>query len=124
MVFRGEMGTLTKSEYVQSCTQAYKADPEAYIRGITAAYIDLMSLFDVNENKMIEIEEHVRFFKSMGFTSDIEDMASFKVAYNNSDSIPLAVVVAMWVDFRTDTTTNVKNDTIDQAIRTVLHEEL
>ena len=83
-----------------------------------------MSLFDVNMNQMIEIDEHLRFYKYMGFTSEIDDMASIRVAYNNTDSIPLADVVDIWLQFRSGTSTNVKNDTIDQAIRAVMHEEL
>ena len=109
---------------MRTCTQAYEANSDAYRRGVRAAYTDLMSLFDVNDNKMMEIEEHVRFFKMLGFTSDIEDLMSFRVAYNNTESVPLADVVDLWLHFRTDTTTNAKNDTIDQAIRTVSHEEL
>ena len=80
-----------------------------------------MSLFDVNMNSMIEMDEHVRFLKVHGFTSDIDAMEFIMVAYNNSDSIPLVDVVKIWLQFETDSTTNVKNDTIDQAIRTVSH---
>ena len=73
---------------------------------------------------MIEMDEHLRFMKTHAFTSDIEDLQFYKVAYNNTDTVPLSVVIEMWLQFGTDTTTNVKNDTIDQAIRTVSHQEL
>ena len=70
------------------------------------------------------MDEHLRFLNTHGFTSDIDDLEFFKVAYNNTDSIAFAEVVEMWLQFETDETTNAKNDTIDQAIRTVTHEEL
>ena len=85
-------------------------------------YSDIMSLFDINMNSMIEIDEHLRYLKVHGFTSDLEDLEFIRVAYNNTDSIPLSVMVDMWLHFETDTTTNAKNDTIDQAIRTMSHE--
>ena len=72
------------------------------------------------------MDEHVRFLKVHGFTSDIDAMEFIKVAYNNTDSIPLVDVVKIvkiWLQFETDSTTNAKNDTIDQAIRTVSREE-
>ena len=88
-------------------------------------YSDIMSLFDVNMNSKIDIDEHMRYLKIHGFTSDIDDLEFIRVAYNNTDSgVPLADVVEMWLHFETDTTTNAKNDTIDQAIRTVSHEGL
>ena len=124
ITFRGEIGSLNKSSFVAISTQAYEANPDAFMRGIKAAYTNVMSLFDVNMNRMIEIEEHVRFFKVFGFTSDIDDMTSFGVAYNNTDSVPLADVIDIWLQFRSSTATNAKNDTVDQAIRTVAHEEL
>ena len=75
-------------------------------------------------NIMMELDEHMRFMKVHGFTSDLDDLQFYRVAYNNTDSVPLADVIEMWLQFGTDKTTNVKNDTIDQAIRTVSHEEL
>ena len=72
VIFRGEIGSLDKSAFIATCTQAYEADLEVYIREIKAAYADFMSLFDVNMNRMMEMEEHVRFFKIMGFTSSIQ----------------------------------------------------
>ena len=89
-----------------------------------ASTTDFFSMFDVNMNRMTEIDEHMRFLKVHGFTSDIDDMEFIKVAYNNTDSVPLADVIELWHQFGTDTTTNAKNDTIDQAIRTMSHEEL
>ena len=75
-------------------------------------------------NSMIEMDEHLRFLNTHGFTSDIDDLEFIKVAYNNTDSIAFTDVIEMWLQFETDETTNAKNDTIDQAIRTVSHEEL
>ena len=46
------------------------------------------------------------------------------MAYNNTDIVPLPAVVDLLVQFRTGTATNAKNDTIDQAMKVVLHEEL
>ena len=89
-----------------------------------AATIDFFSMYDVNMNRMTEMDEHVRFLKVHGFTSEIDDMEFIRVAYNNTDSVPLADVIELWNQFGTDTTTNAKNDTIDQAIRTVSHQEL
>ena len=83
-----------------------------------------MSQYDINMNSMIEIDEHLRFLKTHGFTSDIDDMVFIRVAYNNTDSVPLADVVDMWLHFGADATTSAQNDTIDQAIRMVSHEEL
>ena len=123
-MFRGNIRPLNKSEYLRVCTQAYEANPDAYIRRSKAGYADVMALFDVNMNSFIEMDEHLRFLKTNGFTSDLDDLEFIRVAYNNTDSVPLADAVDMWLHFETDTTTNAKNDTIDQAIKTVTHEEL
>ena len=88
------------------------------------AFSDFMVLFDVNMNGRIEVDEHVRYLKVHGFTSDIDDMTFFKMAYNNTDSATFDDVIEMWLQFGADTSTNANNDTVDQAIRTVSHEEL
>ena len=103
---------------------AYEANPEAYIKEIKAAYTDALSLYDTNMNSMMELDEHVRFFKVHGLKSDIYDIESFRIAYNNTDSVPLADVIDTWLQFGSDTTTNPSNDTIDQAIKMASHEEL
>ena len=72
----------------------------------------------------MEIDEHIRFFKVYGFTSEIDDIEAFRVAYNNTDNVPLADVIEIWLRFRTDAATSAENDTVDQAIRMALHEEL
>ena len=124
MIFRGNIRPLNATEYVRSCTMAYEANPDAYIRESKAGYADIMSLFDVNMNSMIEIDEHLRFMKTHGFTRDLDDLQFYRVAYNNTESVPVADVIEMWLQFRAGSATNAKNDTIDQAIRTVSHEEL
>ena len=89
-----------------------------------AAANDFMSMFDVNMNRMMEMNEHLRYLKVHGFTSEIDDMEFFRVAFNNTDSVPMEKVVDMWLHFGTDLTTNAENDAIDQAMKTVSHEEL
>ena len=105
-------------------TQAYVADPDAFIKEMRAAYRDVMTLFDANMNNMIEMDEHVRTFKVFGHVSDTADMASFQMAYKGAESIPLEEVVNLVIEFRTGTATTAQNDTIDEAIQTALHEEL
>ena len=70
------------------------------------------------------MDEYIRHLKVHGFTSELDDLEFIRVAYNNTDSIPLSFMVDMWLHFETDSTTNAKNDTIDKAIRTVSREEL
>ena len=124
LVFRGHVRPINISEYVENWAQAYKANPDAYAREVKAAFSDFFSMFDVNINSIIEIDEHMRFLKFHGFTSEIDDMEFIRVAYNSTDSIPLADVINIWLQCETDIRTSRTNDTIDQAIRTVSHEEL
>ena len=109
---------------MNTCTQAYERNPDAYRLEIRAAYTDLTYLFDANMNNMMEMEEHVRLCKAFGHTSNVGDMASFRVAFNNSESVPLSVAINAWLRFRTNTMTTTETDTIDEAIKTALHEEL
>ena len=122
--FRGEIRPLTKFEYVTGLTQAYEENPEAYTREIHAGFKDFFSLIDANMNNMLEIEEHIRWFRVFGLTNNKSDMAAFRVAYNNTDSVPLDVAIDIWLEFRVGTTTTATNDTIDEAIKTASHEEL
>ena len=105
-------------------TQAYVANPDAYINTMRAAYRDLLSLFDANMNNILEMDEHVRALKVYGHISDAADMASFRMAYKGAESISLEEVVNLMVEFRTGTATTVQNDTLDEAIKAVLHEKL
>ena len=73
-----------------------------------AAFSDIISLFDVNINGKMEMDEQMRFLKTHGLTSDLDDLEFIKVAYNNTDSIALADVIEMWLQFRAGTSTNVK----------------
>ena len=75
-------------------------------------------------NSLIEMDEHIRHLKVRGFTSHIDDMEFIRVAYNNTDSIPVAEIIGKWLQFGADLTTSAKNETINQAMRTVSHEEL
>ena len=105
-------------------TQAYVADPNAYVKEIRAAYRDLVSLFDANINNMIEMDEHMRALEVYGHINSAANMASFKMAYKGADSVSLEKAVNFWLQFWTGTTTTAQNDTIDEAIKTALHEEL
>ena len=105
-------------------THAYEADPEAEIKLHTAANRDVQSLFDTNMNKRRDMEEYVRMSKVLGHTNDSADMAAFRIAYNNTESVPHDVELETWIRFMTDNSTSATNDTMDEAIKTVLHEEL
>ena len=105
-------------------TRAYEADPEAEIKLHTDANRDVQSLFDTNMNKKLDMEEYVRISKVLGHNSDSADMAAFKIAYNNTESVPHEVEMDTWIQFMTDNSTSATNDTMDEAIKTVLHEEL
>ena len=109
---------------MDSLTEAYLSNPDACVQEVRAAHRDLVSLFDVNVNFRMEMDEHVRLFKVLGHFNDSADMASFKVAYNNTDSVPFDVVIDTLTQFRTGTATTAQNDTIDEAIKTALREEL
>ena len=105
-------------------TQAYEADPEAEIKLHAAAHRDIRSLFDINMNNKLEMEEYVRIFKALGHISDSADMESFRIAYNTTESVPFDVDMGLWIQFMTDKSTSATNDTMDEAIKTALHEEL
>ena len=123
-VFRGEIMTLNKSEYVNKMTQAYETDPEAEIKLCTAANRDIQSLFDTNRNNKLDMEEYVRISKVLGHNSDSADRASFRIAYNTTESVPHDVEIDTWIRFMTDNSTSATNDTMDKAMKTALHEEL
>ena len=123
LTFRGQIRSLNKSEYVTTFTEAYEANPNTYILEIRAAYRDFISLFDANMNNMLEIEEHVRLFKVFGRINNEAAKASFRIAYKTTESVPLDVVIDTWIRFRIGITTTTKNDSLDEAIKTALHEE-
>ena len=105
-------------------TQAYTANPDAYIKEMRVGYRDFLSLFDANTNNKIEIDEHVRSFKVFGHMSDAADIESFKVAYNSTNSVSLESAVNITLQFRTGTMTTSENDAMDMAVKTVLRGEL
>ena len=106
-------------------TQAYVEDPEAERILHTAANRDIQSLFDIDVNNQLDMKEYVRMFKFLGHNSVSSDMASFKIAFNNTgESVPLDVAMDIWIQFMTDKLTNATNDAMDAAIKTALHEEL
>ena len=104
-------------------TQAHEANPEAEIILHTAASKDFQSLFDTNINNKLDMEEHVRTFKVFGHNSDSSDIASFRIAYNNTESVPHDVVMEIWIRFISDNSTSATSDTIDGAIKTALNDE-
>ena len=124
IVFRGDIKTLNKSEYVNKMTQVFERDPEAEIKLLTTANRNIQSLFDANMNNKLDMEEYVRISKVLGHTSDSADMASFRIAYNTTESVPHDVEIETWIRFMTDNSTGATNDTLDEAIKTALHEEL
>ena len=123
-MFRGDIKTLNKSEYIDILTDSYMANPEAYIKEMRAAFRDHLSLFDTNTNSMIETEEYVRSFKVFGHVHDAADIAAFKVAFNGSDSVSLEEAVNISLQFQAGTMITAENDTIDEAIKTALREDL
>ena len=106
---------------MSSLSQAYDTNPEAFRYEIKKFFRRLLSFFDANMNNMLEEDEHVRFFEVMGHVNYAKDMASFKVAFNHTGSVPLDVAIDAWTKFRLGTSTTSQNDTIDNAIRTALH---
>ena len=106
---------------MSSLSQAYEANPEAFRNEIMKFYRRLLSIFDFNMNNMLEEDGHIRFFKVMGHMNYAKDMASFKVAFNHTGSVPLDFAIDDWIQFRLGTATTSQNDTIDRAIRTALH---
>ena len=99
-------------------------NPDSYIKEILAAYRDLFPLFDANMNNMFEMEENVRMMKVFGHVSDAADIAALKGIYKGAESISLEKAVNASLQFRTGTTTTAQNDTVDEAIKTTLREEL
>ena len=79
---------------------------------------------DTDMDNMLEADEYIRMLKVFGHNSDSGDMASFNIAFNNAESVPLTVAIEAWIQFRTDETTSATNDTMDEAIKTALREEL
>ena len=124
IVFRGDIKTLNKSEYVNKMTQAFERDPEAEIKLLTTANRNIQLLFDANMNNKLDMEEYVRISKVLGHNSDSADRASFRIAYNDTESVPHDVEIETWIRFMTDNSTSATNDTMDEAIKTALHEEL
>ena len=100
------------------------ADPDAYIKETRAAYRDLVTLCDANMNNMLEMDEHVRVLEVFGHTNREANIASFKKAYKGAESVSLEKMVNLVLQFRIGTTTTAENDTIDEVIKTALHEEL
>ena len=115
---------MNKSEYVNTMTQAYELNAEAEIILHTATNKEFQSLFDTDMNNQLDVGEYVRKFKVFGHNNDSSDMAAFRIAYNNTERVPSKVAMKSWIRFVTDTSTSATNDTIDEAIKTALHEEL
>ena len=105
-------------------TKAYETDPKAEIILHTAANKDFQSLFDADMNNKMDMKECVRILKVFGHNSDSSDMAAFRIAYNNAESVPLDVAMKTWIKFMTDKSTSATNDTMDEAIKRAIHEEL
>ena len=105
-------------------TKAYDENPEAEIKLQTAGHRDVQSLFDTNMNNKLDMEEYIRMLNVLGHNSQASDMASFKIAYNNTESVRNDLEMETWIRFMTDNSTGATNDTMDEAIKTALHEEL
>ena len=99
-------------------------DSDAYIKEMRVGYKDLIPLFDTNTNNMLDLDEYVRFFKVFGYLSDAADIASFKVAYNSTNSVSLEKAVNIALQHRTGTSTTAQSDPLDNAMRTAQREEL
>ena len=115
---------MNQSEYVITITEAYDANPEAEIKLQTAANKNIQLLVDIDKNNKLDIEECVRIFKMFGHNSDSSDVAAFRIAFNSTESVPLDVAMEIFIQFMTDKWTSSTNDTMDEAIKTALHEEL
>ena len=102
-IFKAGPGVpLTQTAFVGNLTEAYRSDPAAFMRESRAGFKEIASLFDMNQNCLIEKGEiRMGELQSLGHNKSVSKMRYFDV-YKKPNGIPYEVFVDAWVQFKTN----------------------
>ena len=93
---------MSKLDYVGNQTKAYTDDPDAFKEVVMAAYADLVPLYDLNMDCLIDQDELLGLsFKHLGHENTNAELEYFRI-FKNPDGIPVNEMIETIFQFRTN----------------------
>ena len=109
---------LTKSAFVGNVTKKYLEDPTAFRKEIVAAYKDIIQMYDMNTDCLIEGDEFVHAFQDLGRNNMAADMAYFRFL-KKPRGFPVSQMIKAWVQFHTNED-RVKHDIVTEPVKKLI----